>query len=363
MTKITICSNQVPILVQENREIAEASGQSAFSFDAKTVKKVVAQPSLTTIMGPCIHVGYSLSIPDVLSKAVTCVRSAGWQVKVIPENFHDAPTSTRSPKVQKVDREYEYLCMDWERDSTPLEVRDSNHTVVAYINVLGDDEGAEPWIKVKCVSQQAVKFMQDNLKEWFLLVNVSHVETNVEFHIQDYQLTATTGGDNLRTYFKLIPAGSENVAAVALCAYQSEATGFAGPTVEHIETAKEYQHQGLGIALLERIVAFYRLMFTKIVSSSKDVRLHATAVSSSDTFEWFQERGFRDDDGLGEELSISLNEVTAAAEAPYIIRQCMGLRKNGTRCSTTSEDSSTEADPLCYGASKFCLTCQQDRQA
>merc|ERR1712150_417408 len=204
---------------------------------------------------------------------------------------------------------------------------------------------------------------RENLKEWFLLVNVSHVETNVEFPMQDYKLTATTGGDDLRTYFRLKPAGSESVAAVALCSYQSEAMGFAGPTVEHIETAKEYQHQGLGSALLERIVTFYRLMFTDIVCSGKDVRLHATAVSSSDTFEWFQERGFRDDDGLREELSVSLNEETAAAEAPYIIRQCMGLRKNGTKCTITSEDSSSEADPLCFGASKSCLTCQQARKA
>lgn len=364
MTKINVSAGQVPILVQENRESTKPSSSNEKvslndAAQANHIKKVEAQTSTATIMGPCISVGYIASIHDVLSRAVKCARSTGWKVKVIPDDFHIDMRNGESPsKVQKVDYEYEYLCQDSEK--LPLEVRDSDGGIVAYIDALGDDE-EEPWVSVKCVSQKAVKVMEEHLKSLFLIVQVSHIQRKVKFSTKGYQLTATTGGDALRTFFELKQAGTNKVVAKASCAYQNEATGFAGPTLEHIETAKEFQHQGLGTSLLDSIMEFYRGMFVRILSTQKDVRMYATAVSSSGAFEWFQERGFRDDYGTGEELSISLNEETAASEAPYIIRQCMGSTHEGTRCTVTSENTSFEADPLCFGVSKFCLKCRDKR--
>lgn len=370
MAKITISAGQVPILVQENRESTEPSSsneklslneesQSSLSSNANHVKKVEPQTSSTTIMGPYMSVGFIASVPDVLSRAVKCVRLAGWKVKVIPDDFHTDMRDDESPrKVQKVDYEYEYLSQNYE--NFPLEVKDSDNGIVAYIDTLGDDE-EEPWVSVKCVSQKTAKVIEEHLKSFFSIVQVSHVERKVKFSMEEYQLTATTLGDELKTCFKLKQAGTNKVVAKAIFVYENEATGFAGPTLEHIETAKEFRHQGLGTSLLESIMDFYRGMFTTILSRKKDVRMYATGVSSSGAFEWLQERGFRDDYGIGDELSISLNEETAAAEAPYIVRQCMGSTHEGIRCKITSENTSPEADPLCFGVSKFCLKCQDER--
>lgn len=368
MTKVAVSIGSMPILVHENREKTAPSGaneklsqslndcsRALSSFNTKHVKKVETQ---TILMGPCtINTGYIASTPDILSRVVKCVRLAGWKVKVIPDNFHIDMKFDQSPaKVQKVDREYEYLCLD--REYSPLEVRDSGGNIVSYIDTLGDDEEEEPWVRVKCVSQEAVKFMEEHLKVSFSIVQVSHVERKVQFSMQGYYLTASTGGDELRTFFEVKQTGTNIVVAKARCTYQNEATGVAGPTLEHIETVKEWQNQGLGISLLESVMEFYRSMFTRILIANKDVRMYATAVSSSGAFEWFQERGFRDDYGTGEELSISLNEENAAAEAPYLIRKCIGSTPEGTPCPITSESASLEADPLCFGVSKFCLKCQ-----
>jgi len=122
-------------------------------------------------------------------------------------------------------------------------------------------------------------------------------------------ITAQSGGNALGTLFSLA-RGNSKIVGKALVAYANGEMGTAGPTLEILEVAKEWRGCGLGSALLKAVESFYVERFAAAMASSSPshhpVRLSACYVTSHYACRWFQARGFRDDDGMGEELSKAL---------------------------------------------------------
>ena len=88
------------------------------------------------------------------------------------------------------------------------------------------------------------------------------------------------------------------------------------------------------------------------------MRFSACYVNTSYTSKWLQRRGFRDDDGMGEELSKNLlDEADEGSEESGEfgdgVIQCKGTTQRGERCRLTSEHYYDNAAPLREGE-HFC---------
>jgi hypothetical protein len=67
--------------------------------------------------------------------------------------------------------------------------------------------------------------------------------------------------------------------AKALCANQNGEMHLAGPTLELIETAWEWHHNGRGRSLLESIQDFYRKTFQEALGQQGGLRFYASYVT------------------------------------------------------------------------------------
>jgi len=90
------------------------------------------------------------------------------------------------------------------------------------------------------------------------------------------------------------------VVAKALCAYGNVEMNQGRPTLEALEVAREWRRQGIGAALLRCMEDF----FAKGVFSQRyGLRMDASRVPDPPAARWLKTRGFRDDDGMCEEMS------------------------------------------------------------
>jgi len=356
----TIVKNQKQELhlVQEDHYLTPPDSKS----EEIELLQSTRQNFCVTLMGPFINTRHKPTIAITILQASKLLRFANWTIKIIPDDiqsYYDAQVDQRRTniasvtKMAKIDQEFSYLSMNLDYES--MEVKNPAGMSVAYINTLSNDED-EQWINVKCISPQTAQFIENQLRNDFLLAKIDHVERNLPFVRAGFELTSITDieCEELGTYFLLKQRNTNEIVAKAHCSYQNTDAESPGPILDLIETGQEWRGKGFGISLLNAIEDFYRKIFANILNTEEDVRLYICNIKSHKTFEFLQERGFRDDDGLGEMLSKSLNEETAAEEAPYVIRQCMGRTLGGEQCQVTSEDKSPVADSLCFGRSKFC---------
>jgi len=357
--KTTVKSrNQKLHLIQEDHFLT--------ALDSKSKEKGPLESNsenfCVTLMGPFISTRNKPSIAITILQAAKLLRSINWTVKIIPDDIqssYNAQVNLRridaasAKKKAKIDQEFSYLSMNLDYES--MEVKNPAGVSVAYIDTLSNDED-EQWITIKCISRQTAHFIKIQLRNDFLLAKIDHVERNLAFERKDFELTSITDieCEELGTSFLLKQKNTNEIVAKAHCFYQNTDADSPGPTLDLIETKQGWQEQGFGTSLLNAIEEFYREIFANILNFEEDVYLYVCNVESHKNFEWFQERGFRDDDGLGGRLIKSLNEETAAEEAPYVIRQCMGRTLGGKQCQVTSENKSPLADSLCFGRSKFC---------
>ena len=96
-----------------------------------------------------------------------------------------------------------------------------------------------------------------------------------------------------------------------LCAYHNGEVCTAGPTLEIIEMAQEWRGHGIGCDLLFFVEHYLKELWEEHWEAFMDIgegeiRLSACDVRSREALSWFKKRGFRDDDGFGEELSKQL---------------------------------------------------------
>lgn len=160
---------------------------------------------------------------------------------------------------------------------------------------------------------------------------------------------------------------NSKVVGKVLCAYQNGEVSTAGPTLEIIEIAQEWRGHGIGRDLLYFVEHYLKELWQEhweAFNEDGEIRLSACNVNSREASSWFKKRGFRDDDGMGEELSKQLlgpyHESGAepdASESDEEVVRCRGITTAGTRCSLTDERGPEgwyyKARPLCEG-SHYC---------
>jgi len=261
--------------------------------------------------------------------------AAGWSVDIIPDDYEeddedddsadddDGTDNLAQGRLQKrqkreerslKERELDFIREDLREDNA-IEVFDENKSLVASFNTLGT---RTPWLLVSCLNDQVTDRVYQVFREHYDLAKFPHLQENVP--IPDgvidfpgvYVLEAVTGsasGDeaksSITTLFSLYHSKERGqslekaLIAKALCSYQNGEMCSVGPTLEMIETAKEFKQRGFGSALMRAIHSFY---CRKFESYNSLVLFSACNVSTSAT-QWFMRKhSFQNLDGIGEEL-------------------------------------------------------------
>mmetsp|Transcript_35040 Transcript_35040/g.52941 ORF Transcript_35040/g.52941 Transcript_35040/m.52941 type:complete len:342 (+) Transcript_35040:131-1156(+) len=261
--------------------------------------------------------------------------AAGWSVDIIPDDYEeddedddsadddDGTDNLAQGRLQKRQKREEKSLKELEldfiredlREDNAIEVFDENKSLVASFNTLGT---RTPWLLVSCLNDQVTDRVYQVFREHYDLAKFPHLQENVP--IPDgvidfpgvYVLEAVTGSasedeakSSITTLFSLYYSAErgqsleKELIAKALCSYQNGEMCSVGPTLEMIETAKEWKQRGFGSALMRAIHSFY---CRKFESYNSLVLFSACNVSTSAT-QWFMRKhSFQNLDGIGEEL-------------------------------------------------------------
>mmetsp|Transcript_35039 Transcript_35039/g.52940 ORF Transcript_35039/g.52940 Transcript_35039/m.52940 type:complete len:344 (+) Transcript_35039:77-1108(+) len=258
--------------------------------------------------------------------------AAGWSVDIIPDDYeededdHSADDGIDNlaqgrQKRQKreerslKERELAFIRGDsWEGDA--IEVFDENESLVASFTTMGY---RNPWLLVGCLNDQVTDRVYQVLREHYDLGKFPHSQENVPIPdgVADfpgvYMLEAVTGSasedeakSSITTLFSLYYSAErgqsleKELIAKALCSYQNGEMCSVGPTLEMIETAKEWKQRGFGSALMRAIHSFY---CTKFESYNSRVLFSVCHVTNFYALKWFRQKHyFRILDGMGQEL-------------------------------------------------------------
>jgi GNAT superfamily N-acetyltransferase len=128
-------------------------------------------------------------------------------------------------------------------------------------------------------------------------------------HVTRFSLAFATGGslvDTGPTTLFTMSTSDGLVVAKALCAYENAERAVGGPTLLLLEVAREWSGRGLGSLLLQAVDEFCGMLLKPL--GPRLPPLMASGVHKGAAVRWFVRRGFRDDDGAGEELSRPLSE-------------------------------------------------------
>jgi GNAT superfamily N-acetyltransferase len=155
--------------------------------------------------------------------------------------------------------------------------------------------------------------LQESLKDAAVLAPVKHQKfevVSIPGRLSDcYELQVETGvGDNsgttglgslFRLYQKNRDGKQRKLVGKALCSYCNAEMATAGPTLELIEIASEFQGHGLGSALMDAVEDFYSQMFRSLNFAGVQVLFSVGHVNAGFAFRWFIDRGFS---SVGEDL-------------------------------------------------------------
>lgn len=190
------------------------------------------------------------------------------------------------------------------------------------------------WLYVSCVVPSVSTEIHEILSEHFSLIKISHDTVTLKCRfIENFYITGTTGRgspndeeankkEGLSTLFELKFCSDDNknnasnnntntdkVVCKALCTYSNLEMESCGPTLELLETAKEWRQHGLAYELMHQIVRFYKVLFREINTDTYPIKFAACYVSTTYTSRWLQDQLFFDDiDGIREELLRTLSE-------------------------------------------------------
>ena len=166
------------------------------------------------------------------------------------------------------------------------------------------------WIILACRTEATAALVQEKLEEThFALTAVPH-EQDVLQEEEGVTISYLTGGGTVHdgtevsicapgTLFTLNKFGK--TICKCLCSYHNGEMGNAGPTIEIIETAGEWQCHGYARMLLYAVQDFFRDMFEAIEEHGR-VKWNVCHVTNYHALQWFLRFGFDDWDGMGEEL-------------------------------------------------------------
>jgi GNAT superfamily N-acetyltransferase len=315
------------------RKKLSSNTQATFKWNWDHCENGTAHPveseGCTTYIGPPLSEKAGKNSDGLIYVFVAeCIRKCGWSVTIIPEgtesinavesvnnsSHDDAQEGSR--KRQKIEdktlREQELAYLDKEYNRAEIEVYDEKKKLIASFTTIGMDN---TWLCLTCMNEVVSTRLCEELDEDFDLATFPHVREHVEITTDciggSYRLEAVTGDTrgsinkcSINTLFKLYftddASSNEKLVAKALYSYENAEMGTVGPTLEMIETAREWQRNGLGDALLEAIEEFYLERFGHFQS---EIWYSVCYVVNADAGRWLMKRhGFRDLDGMGEEL-------------------------------------------------------------
>ncbi|KAL3930331.1 MAG: hypothetical protein SGARI_004510 [Bacillariaceae sp.] len=107
------------------------------------------------------------------------------------------------------------------------------------------------------------------------------------------------------TLFELKKAGK--IVSKCICSYQNAEMDNTGPTIEVFETAAEWRNHGYGSKLFQEVQAHFENLFENAMDT-RGVKFNVCYVTNYEACQWFQNRGFFDLDGMGEELGKVLGQ-------------------------------------------------------
>ncbi len=247
------------------------------------------------------------------------------------DNEDDGSTSRKRQKTEGMtlrEKELAYIrSNDWNFES--IRVYDSAGKEKKHIATFGTMSLDNPWLHLSCLDAEVSGRIREMLGTDFQLAKFPHVKEELPVVTQvidiygDYRLEMVTGSgqgdpgkESTTTLFSLYfrdasssteeqassenPQRDEKVIAKALCSYQNSEMNSVGPTLELIETAKEWRQHGYGESLMRSINSYY---CGKFESFTGRVLFSVCHVTNFHAGKWFMtNHSFRDLDGMGEEL-------------------------------------------------------------
>lgn len=249
--------------------------------------------NVTTFMGPSMteKAGKGLEWPDdnvqALKTAIEIFRKHGYTFTV-PDDFESEEEDTSEEK-----RELEYFEDCYE----DLKICKNNETVFLVTR-------NEDWLVIRCSTPTAAEFVESKFSEHYCLAPVPHT-TSTLLEEDGCTITQRTGNkqgsesSSIGTMFELKKHGK--VISKCLCSYRNGEMSAVGPTIEQFETAKAWQRHGYGTMLIEAIEMHFDELFSNI-TDQENVKFNVCYVTNFEASRWFQNRGFLDWDGMGEEL-------------------------------------------------------------
>ena len=204
----------------------------------------------------------------------------------------------------------------------PVKVFDANRRLIISFRTIGLDD---PWLCLTCMDSQVSNLIYHALQHDFDfdVAVFPHRREDVQVVTHDidsggsYRLEALTGDqlgsetkDRITTLFSLYfrdkEGPEEKLVAKALCSYQNMEIDRFGPTLELIETAREWRQHGLGDALMYAIEVFYLERFEHF-RARIPIWFSICHAISYEAGQWFEKFGFEDLDGMGDDMRKILN--------------------------------------------------------
>ena len=299
--------------------------------------KPVASPGATSFMGPPTsgRAGKGAERRDASGSILVFVaeklRAAGLKIAIVPdddgpeddkEGVDDGGRAKRQKTEESTLRERELAHIrgdDWQFGAVEV-FRSSGQerTLVASFTAMSMDN---PWLCISCLDAGTSSLVRDLLKGDYELAEFPHVRQDLELEEEvtdaidapgTFRLEALTGSStedsskaSVTTLFSLYlkddsSRSKDKVVSKALCSYENGEMNSVGPTLELVETAKQWRRHGLGGALMRGINAFYCERFGAFGGRVLFSVCHVTNFRAG---RWFMRRHrFKDLDGMGEEL-------------------------------------------------------------
>lgn len=324
---------------------------------------------------------------------VTALRRCGLTVLCDPKNKRPKGTSAAEDE-----RIMFYECESPFLEELPIAKNASRQTVLEVADFFSNRDGA-PWIRLKLLPRASAE-LEETLVQTLNSVGIGVVSLPHAHHfLQDvyvgnsraeedvYEFRVVHGEgehqkpkgaprlthhdnqqDMFGSLFTFTHRASGKVVGKLLCAYQNSEMETAGPTLEIIEVATEWRGRSIGHDLLGFVKFYFEDMWEDyweryLEPLYEEIRFSACNVTTRAVSEWFKRQGFRDDDGMGEEMSKQLlgfgdvEEGDESDEEEDGIVRCRGTTTQGTRCQITNERGESgwyyKARPLCQG-SHYC---------
>jgi len=251
----------------------------------------VASPGTASFMGPPTsgRAGKGAAWPDASGSILVFVaeklRGAGLAIAIVPDDRQedddegdDGGRAKRQKTEESTLRERELAHIrsdDWHFGAVEVFSSGQERTLVASFTAMSLDT---PWLCISCLDSETSRLVHGLLKDDYDLAEFPHVRQDLELAEEvtdgidapgDFRLEALTGSStedssraSVTTLFSLYlkvdsSRSKDKVVSKALCSYQNGEMNSVGPTLELVETAKDWRRHGLGGALMRGINSFY----------------------------------------------------------------------------------------------------------